>query len=91
MCGIYGVINKKTDRELAVRCLDTLTHRGPDGSGLWQEGGVTLGHRRLSILDLSDTGSQPMPYADGESTILSRSAGSFRKKDTPSAATAIRR
>ncbi len=65
MCGIYGVINKKTDRELAVRCLDTLTHRGPDGSGLWQEGGVTLGHRRLSILDLSDTGSQPMPYADG--------------------------
>ncbi len=36
MCGIYGVINKKTDRELAVRCLDTLTHRGPDGSGLWQ-------------------------------------------------------
>lgn len=56
---------EKVDRGLAVRCLDTMYHRGPDGSGLWQEGGVTLGHRRLSILDLSDTGSQPMSYADG--------------------------
>ncbi len=43
MCGIYGVINKKTDRELAVRCLDTLTHPGPDGSGLWQGGWGTGG------------------------------------------------
>ena len=52
MCGIYGVVNKKIDRELAMKCLNTMIHRGPDGYGLWQEDGVTLGHRRLSILDL---------------------------------------
>lgn len=65
MCGIYGVIERKVDRELAMKCLNTMIHRGPDGFGLWQEGGVTLGHRRLSILDLSSAGSQPMAYANG--------------------------
>lgn len=64
MCGIYGVIDRKVDRELALKCLNTMIHRGPDGFGLWQEGGVTLGHRRLSILDLSSAGSQPMSYAN---------------------------
>lgn len=64
MCGIYGVVNQKIDRDLAMKCLNTLTHRGPDGYGLWQEEDVTLGHRRLSILDLSETGKQPMAYAD---------------------------
>ncbi len=65
MCGIYGVVNRKTDREQALSCLNTMTHRGPDGFGLWQEGGTTLGHRRLSILDLTETGSQPMSDASG--------------------------
>lgn len=65
MCGIYGVVNRKVDRGLAEKCLDTMIHRGPDGSGIWQEEDVTLGHRRLSILDLSNAGSQPMSYADG--------------------------
>lgn len=64
MCGIYGVIRKKVDRELAMKCLDTMIHRGPDGFGLWQEDDITLGHRRLSILDLSSAGSQPMSYAN---------------------------
>lgn len=64
MCGIYGVINRRVSKELAMECLDTMIHRGPDGFGLWQEDGVTLGHRRLSILDLSSAGSQPMSYAD---------------------------
>ena len=41
MCGIYGVVNKKVDRELAMKCLNTMIHRGPDGYGLWQEDGVT--------------------------------------------------
>jgi asparagine synthase (glutamine-hydrolysing) len=40
-----------------------MDHRGPDGRGLWQGQGVTLGHRRLSILDLSEGGRQPMSYA----------------------------
>ena len=34
MCGIYGVVNKKVDRELAMKCLNTMIHRGPDGYGL---------------------------------------------------------
>ena len=65
MCGIFGVINKKIDIDLATKCLNTIVHRGPDSDGIWQEDGVTLGHRRLSILDLSDNGKQPMAYANG--------------------------
>jgi asparagine synthase (glutamine-hydrolysing) len=64
MCGIFGQLGA-LDRELAQRCLNTLTHRGPDGWGLWQGDGVTLGHRRLSILDLSENGKQPMSFGNG--------------------------
>lgn len=72
MCGVTGLI---TDRQQAAghleqRCLaarDALTHRGPDDAGLWSdaEAGVALGHRRLSILDLSPLGHQPMLSACG--------------------------
>ena len=67
MCGIFGVINKITEPERAKNCLDKLIHRGPDDGRIWQdkEGRITLGHRRLSILDLSEKGSQPMAYANG--------------------------
>ena len=41
-----------------------LVHRGPDGEGYYSARGVTLGHRRLSVIDL-ETGSQPMTTADG--------------------------
>lgn len=44
---------------------DALAHRGPDGEGLHLDGSLGLGHRRLSILDLSRGGAQPMSYADG--------------------------
>ena len=64
MCGILGIIGKKVDRDLAAKCVDRMYHRGPDGSGIWQEDDVTLGHRRLSILDLSENGAQPMIYED---------------------------
>ena len=64
MCGIFGHLGK-LEHERARHCLDTLTHRGPDGWGIWQGEGVTLGHRRLSILDLSENGKQPMSYAGG--------------------------
>ncbi len=64
MCGIFGVVGS-VRKDHALACLDTMAHRGPDGHGLWQSDGVTLGHRRLSILDLSDTGNQPMSFAAG--------------------------
>jgi asparagine synthase (glutamine-hydrolysing) len=64
MCGIFGHVGK-LERASAERCLHTLSHRGPDGWGLWQGDGITLGHRRLSILDLSENGKQPMSYGNG--------------------------
>ncbi len=50
--------------EALGRMCDALAHRGPDGSGTFVQPGVSLGHRRLSILDLSDRGRQPMAYRD---------------------------
>ena len=43
---------------------DAMAHRGPDGSGMWQNesGAVALGHRRLSIIDLSNDAAQPLHY-----------------------------
>ena len=64
MCGIFGHIGY-LPQQLAQHCTDTLAHRGPDGVGLWHTHEVTFGHRRLSILDLSDNAKQPMSYADG--------------------------
>jgi asparagine synthase (glutamine-hydrolysing) len=67
MCGIAGIIspatNKLTDVQRMISCL---SHRGPDGEASWQNqnGTVALGHRRLSIIDLSDAGNQPMHYRD---------------------------
>jgi asparagine synthase (glutamine-hydrolysing) len=68
MCGIFGVINRKVNKDVADKCIDQMSHRGPDGRGLWQEKGTTLGHRRLSILDLSEGGAQPMLY-DGKGRV----------------------
>ena len=48
----------------------SLSHRGPDAEGFWTEGGVALGHRRLSILDLSDAGAQPMRSESGRYIIV---------------------
>ena len=66
MCGIAGFWSNRVDDETAVhtlRCMtDALVHRGPDDSGAWcdPDAGVALGHRRLSIVDLSPLGHQPM-------------------------------
>jgi hypothetical protein len=50
MCGIFGLVGH-VERSLAERCLHTLAHRGPDGWGLWQGDGATLGHRRLQAAE----------------------------------------
>jgi asparagine synthase (glutamine-hydrolysing) len=64
MCGIFGYVGELS-APVAETCLATLAHRGPDGSGLWQTEEITLGHRRLAILDLSNSGRQPMEYGEG--------------------------
>jgi asparagine synthase (glutamine-hydrolysing) len=63
MCGLAGEL--RTDGAVADvaatgRMTGCLAHRGPDGSGLWARGRVAFGHRRLSIIDLTETGAQPM-------------------------------
>ncbi len=68
MCGIAGLYYPRTPKPVdparIMGMTDALVHRGPDGSGVWTDPGVGLGHRRLSIIDLA-TGSQPMQTADG--------------------------
>lgn len=73
MCGIAGIFNleKEVKPEVLKTFTDSLEHRGPDGAGydILAGGLLGLGHRRLSILDLSERGRQPMTYADGRFTI----------------------
>ncbi|MEU4745722.1 N-acetylglutaminylglutamine amidotransferase, partial [Actinosynnema sp. NPDC023658] len=68
MCGIAGeVVTGQVDRpdpDAVARMTAAMRSRGPDGEGHWSAGRVALGHRRLSIIDLSDTGSQPMVDPD---------------------------
>lgn len=71
MCGICGVWNYATgepvDRELLHRMTEAMRHRGPDDGGFHfeDEAGIGLGHRRLSIVDLTPAGRQPMGNEDG--------------------------
>jgi asparagine synthase (glutamine-hydrolysing) len=69
MCGIAGIFefdaSARADRRLLERMTELISHRGPDDSGHWIGGNVALGHRRLSIIDLSAAGHQPMGSDDG--------------------------
>jgi asparagine synthase (glutamine-hydrolysing) len=72
MCGIAGIIQANTDKysiHHLKKMTDALAHRGPDGEGLWKNdnGMVQLGHRRLSIIDLSKTAAQPMHFIPSSS------------------------
>ena len=63
MCGIAGFVDSSIDRMAVIKSMtDAIVHRGPDAEGFWldENSGVTLGHRRLSIRDLSPGGAQPM-------------------------------
>lgn len=69
MCGITGIISTEPDQgeQSVARMTEALSHRGPDNSGVWSDGYCALGHRRLSIIDLSEAGRQPM--SNGQGTI----------------------
>lgn len=63
MCGIAGIFNRNEEpsqQSHIAALISTIANRGPDGSGIRLEGPVSLGHRRLAILDLTDCGRQPM-------------------------------
>ncbi|MDZ7697247.1 MAG: asparagine synthase (glutamine-hydrolyzing) [Deltaproteobacteria bacterium] len=67
MCGILAICNfnnEMVDDNLLIRMRDTMYHRGPDQAGVYVDGSVALAHRRLSIIDLSETGRQPMTNED---------------------------
>ncbi|MBL8279695.1 MAG: asparagine synthase (glutamine-hydrolyzing) [Pelomonas sp.] len=75
MCGINGSLTRTAvgSGELRARVVamnNAIAHRGPDGSGVFERDGVALGHRRLSIIDLSEAGAQPMHSADGTLTLV---------------------
>ena len=76
MCGVAGIFAyhyaaNPADRDELRRIRDHMINRGPDGSGEWfsQDGRMALGHRRLSIIDLSPAGAQPMQTTDGSLVI----------------------
>lgn len=74
MCGINGIVLSPTSRRelsasLVERMRDVITHRGPDDAGLFVDGRIGLGHRRLSIVDVA-LGHQPMTNEDGSLQII---------------------
>ena len=74
MCGIAGIIQStasRYDKEHLKKMTGALAHRGPDGEGFWQNEStdVLLGHRRLSIIDISDAAHQPFQYASRYSIV----------------------
>jgi asparagine synthase (glutamine-hydrolysing) len=75
MCGISGIFGNLRKDDLArsvYKMSETLVHRGPDDSGTWidEESGIAFGHRRLSIIDLSSVGHQPMTSPCGRFSVV---------------------
>ena len=62
MCGICGF--NWDDKELIVKMMSSINHRGPDDSGHYIDDNISLGHTRLSIIDLSEKGKQPIHNED---------------------------
>ena len=70
MCGIVGFTNKISDAEAVIeKMMDRIKHRGPDASGRYIDDGIALGHRRLSIIDISSQGDQPI-FNEDKSKVL---------------------
>ncbi len=75
MCGIFGALNfngQMIDINSVIKARDIITHRGPDDNGVFESADkrAVFAHRRLSIIDLSEHGHQPMSTADGRYTIV---------------------
>ena len=73
MCGISGFCNFKYDHQLNIeRMMNRMIHRGPDSGGYVtvEDAGLTMGHRRLSIIDISNNGAQPMTSHNGRYVIV---------------------
>ena len=69
MCGIVGFIDKEKNKKKIIKNMaDKIAHRGPDAEGFYVDSDIALGHRRLSIIDLSN-GKQPM-YNEDESLVV---------------------
>ena len=67
MCGIAGIVNlnnRAASPVILKKMTNAISHRGPDGEGHWIEDNIGLGHRRLSIIDVSPAGHQPMVSSD---------------------------
>lgn len=70
MCGIVGFTNKIADADAVIgKMMDRIRHRGPDASGKYIDDGIALGHRRLSIIDISSQGDQPI-FNEDRSLVL---------------------
>lgn len=72
MCGISGIFqpNQTINSTIVQQMNRAMSHRGPDADGVWSEPSIGLGHRRLSIIDLSEAGNQPMLSPDGRFVIV---------------------
>ncbi len=73
MCGISGIINfsqKQVERSLLEKMTEVLSSRGPDDTGYWYDDRAGFGHKRLSIIDLSDAGHQPMVDEDSGCVVV---------------------
>jgi asparagine synthase (glutamine-hydrolysing) len=72
VCGIAGILNKGSvvSREQIKRMTDAMSHRGPDSEGFFQDGPLAFGHRRLSIIDLSEAANQPFIDHSGRYSLI---------------------
>ena len=74
MCGINGVYDSNLSKTVAINHVQQMNnlikHRGPDSGGIFFDKGFCLGHRRLSIIDISNSADQPMLSADGKLMIV---------------------
>ncbi len=69
ICGIYNLAGKPVEGDLIHRMNHELAHRGPDGQGVYVKENLGLGHRRLSVIDLS-TGDQPMVHPERDLSLV---------------------